>query len=107
MEYTLQGVKLVQGKIKAMLNWPTLTNISELRWFLGLGDYYRKFFRHIGSIPYQSVKTGQFGWTKEAKTAFQVLKQAIISVESDASEDRIGGWKKNTIFVIVNAQVHR
>jgi hypothetical protein len=47
---TLKGVMVDQGKIKAMLNWPRPTNISELRGFLGLTSYYRKFIQDYGIL---------------------------------------------------------
>ena len=40
---TSHGVKVDQGKIQTMLNWPRPTNISELHGFLGLAGYHRKF----------------------------------------------------------------
>ncbi|RVW35013.1 Retrovirus-related Pol polyprotein from transposon 17.6 [Vitis vinifera] len=104
---TPQGVQVDQGKIKAMLNWPRPTNISELHGFLGLTGYYRKFVRNYGIIARaltNLLKKGQFAWTKDAETAFQALKQAMTStptlampnfnepfvIESDALGDGIG-----------------
>lgn len=39
------GVVVDQDKIKAMLSWPIPTTLRELRGFLGLIGYYRKFIK--------------------------------------------------------------
>ena len=104
---TAQGVKVDMGKIEAMVAWPRPTNISELRGFLGLTGYYRKFVKNYGIIagPLTNLlKQGQFGWNDEVEAAFLALKQAMtttptleipnfddsFTIEADASGDGIG-----------------
>lgn len=50
-----QGVKVDQNKIKTMESWPRQTTITELRGFLGLTGYYRKFVRHYEMIAKPSM----------------------------------------------------
>jgi hypothetical protein len=38
-----EGVKIDPEKIKAIMDWPTLRNVIELRSFMGLAGYYKRF----------------------------------------------------------------
>lgn len=44
------GVHTDPHKVSTIVTWPTPTNSKELRSFLGLAGYYRKFVRHFGII---------------------------------------------------------
>jgi hypothetical protein len=103
-----QGVATDPVKIQAIAEWPTPSGIRDLRSFLGLAGYYRKFIRNFGVIcqPLTSLlkKGSLFIWTSEHDIAFNTLKKALVSapvlalpdfsttflVETDASALGVG-----------------
>ena len=60
------------------MNWPTPTNVAEVRSFLGLAGYYRKFVKDFSRIAVpltQLTKKGTaYEWTDDRESAFQELK---------------------------------
>lgn len=77
------GVATDSAKIQAIADWPKPSNVKELRSFLGLIGYYRKFIRHFGVICHPLhglLKKGVvYVWTDDHSTTFQTLKEALAS----------------------------
>jgi hypothetical protein len=70
------------AKIAAIADWQSPTNVTQLRGFLGLCGYYRRFVKHFGSICrplHDLLKKGSFCWNQVHEDAFQQLKTHMIT----------------------------
>ncbi|KAM0865713.1 hypothetical protein ACQ4PT_043087 [Festuca glaucescens] len=76
------GVASDPQKISKVKNWPIPKNSKDVRSFLGLAGYYRKFVQHFGIIArplFNLLKKGApFVWTCDTEAAFQILKTKLI-----------------------------
>lgn len=78
---TPDGIQVDQSKIDAIKYWPVPVNIKQLRSFLGLCSYYRKFILNFAKVarPLNSMTENKpFLWTDECNTAFQQLKSKLM-----------------------------
>ena len=77
-----EGISTDPDKIKSVKEWPTPTSQTEVRSFLGLASYYRKFIQSFADIarPLHRLteKHAEFKWTAECDDAFQELKKRLI-----------------------------
>ena len=75
------GVAMDPAKVQAVQDWPAPTGVTEVKRFLGLCSYYRRFIRGFADIAHplhQCVEqTHPFVWTSEANEAFVNLKRAL------------------------------
>ncbi|GBG73286.1 hypothetical protein CBR_g13005 [Chara braunii] len=76
------GIKPEDSKIAAIRDWSTPRTLTELRSFLGLANYYRKFVRNFSTIaaPLRRFlkKETIWKWDKDCTSAMKKLKQALI-----------------------------
>lgn len=74
---SVEGVWMDPNKVKAIVEWPTLTNLTQLRGFLGFCGFYHKFVNgysgHATPLIYLTKK-GAFVWTREAQECFEMFK---------------------------------
>ncbi|GBN69688.1 Retrovirus-related Pol polyprotein from transposon 297 [Araneus ventricosus] len=77
------GVKTDPEKTKAVVDWPRPETVHDLRSFLGLCTYYRRFVRNFSAIarPLHKLTEARsnFNWTEECEKSFNSLKQALIT----------------------------
>lgn len=75
------GVETDPAKIEKVKNFPTPQNVHQVRSFVGLASYYRKFIRNFASIaqPLHALmcKNARFRWTDECAEAFEKLKEHL------------------------------
>jgi hypothetical protein len=68
------GITVDPSKIEAMVNWARLTNVSEVKSFLGLAGYYKRFVEGFSRIatPLTRLtrKNAKFEWTDECERSF-------------------------------------
>ena len=75
-----EGDKVDPNKIKAIKEWKVPTTIKKLRGFIGLIEYYSKFFKNYGRIEAHLttlLKKDAFSWTLQATKAFEHIKEAM------------------------------
>ena len=77
-----KGVATDPEKLEAVMTWPTPTNISEVRRFLGLCSYYRRFVANFADIacPLQQCTEHPqiLKWNDELEKSFVSLKKALV-----------------------------
>ncbi|GJX93860.1 putative mitochondrial protein [Tanacetum coccineum] len=76
-----QGVATDPSKIEAMQKWPIPSTLKQLRGFLGLIGYYRRFIKDYAIISQPLValtKKDAFKWNPSAELAYHQLKEAMV-----------------------------
>ncbi|GBG92405.1 hypothetical protein CBR_g55340 [Chara braunii] len=76
------SIKPEDCKIATIRDWPTPRTLTELRSFLGLANYYRKFVRNFSTIaaPLRRLQRKEtiWKWDKDCTSIMKNLKQALI-----------------------------
>ena len=103
-----RGIETSPEKTQAVVEWPVPTSVTEVRSFVGLTSYYRRFVRDFSKIaaPLNALtrKDKKFEWDDEAQESFEKLKGALTSppvlamplddglftLDTDASGESIG-----------------
>ncbi|KAI3758494.1 hypothetical protein L6452_06058 [Arctium lappa] len=103
-----EGIQVDPAKVEAIKKWEIPKTPTEIRQFLGLAGYYRRFISNFSKIaqPLTTLtrKDEKFIWTDKQEEAFQTLKQRLCNapilalpkgtdnfvVYCDASRQRLG-----------------
>ncbi|KAL6319624.1 hypothetical protein AAG906_020701 [Vitis piasezkii] len=102
-------IRMDKGKVQAILEWTAPSKVTELRSFLGLANYYRRFIKGysktVSPLTDLLKKDKQWDWSEQCQMAFESLKEAMstepvlrlpdldlpFEVQTDASDRALGG----------------
>ena len=77
-----EGIRVDPAKIEAVVNWKSPQNVTEVRSFLGLAGYYRRFVRGFSVIASPLTKLLRkgikFEWTDKCQNSFKQLKGMLV-----------------------------
>eukprot|EP00253_Pinus_taeda_P010499 PITA_10499 len=106
---TKDGIAVDPEKIKAIMEWPVPKDVADVRSFMGLAGYYRRFVEGFSRVAYPITslqKKGKaFHWTTNCQKSFEQLKHLLTTtpilsiadpgkdyvVCTDASKEGVGG----------------
>ena len=111
-EVSPAGIHASPDKVKVVIEWPKPNDIHDLRSFLGLASYYRKFIRGFSEIARPLTlltrKGAKWEWSESQRKAFNTLKLTLATapvlklpdfdrqfvVTTDASDAAVGAILK-------------
>ncbi|GJV68219.1 putative reverse transcriptase domain-containing protein [Tanacetum coccineum] len=83
MSLIVEAYTLDSGKIESIKDWASPKTPTEIRQFLGLAGYYRRFIEGFSKIAKSMTKLTQkgikFDWGEKEENAFQLIKQKLCS----------------------------
>ncbi|WVZ70797.1 hypothetical protein U9M48_019434 [Paspalum notatum var. saurae] len=86
-----KGVAVDPSKVEDVLNWKQPQTVTEIRSFLGLAGYYRRFIKDFSKIakPMTALtqKNAKFAWSPKCEEAFGTLKKLLTTAPVLAQPD--------------------
>jgi hypothetical protein len=78
---TAEGIEVDPSKVEALSKWRQPSNVSEVRSFLGMAGYYRRFIKGFSSIARPMTELlkryHKFVWTPKCEGSFQIIKKKL------------------------------
>ena len=75
------GIETDPAKVERVCEWPVPENSTEVKSFLGLAGYYRRFVPNFASVARPLHKLTEanvdFAWTSECQSSFDALKKLL------------------------------
>ena len=85
------GISVDPSKVQEVMDWKAPTSVHEVRSFLGLAGYYRRFIPDFSKIAKPMTrllqKEEKYKWTQECETAFHTLRTLLTTAPVLAQPD--------------------
>jgi hypothetical protein len=109
-----EGIKVDPAKIAAIRDYPRPQTVGDVRSFLGLATYFRRFIQGFGvlakplnGLTRKACTRAGWEWTEECEASFQGLKEALMTAPVLAMPDWEAASKGLKPFeVVADASVH-
>lgn len=85
------GIATDPEKVSAIQKWPVPKNLKQVRGFLGLAGWYRRFIENFSSVVFPITELlsskKKFVWTRQADSAFRTVKMLLTTAPVLANPD--------------------
>ncbi len=86
-----KGIQMDPAKVKGITKLPSPTTVTELRSFLGMCNFYRKFLENFSTISDRLThllkKNSEWNWTEECQETFEKIKKLLLEAPILACPD--------------------
>ncbi|RVW18440.1 Retrovirus-related Pol polyprotein from transposon 17.6 [Vitis vinifera] len=93
---TKDGIFVDPGKVDVVSNWRRPNTVTEIRSFLGLTGYYRRFIEGFSKIALPLTRLTQkgvkFEWSNDCERSFQELKKRLVTAPILTIPSSSGGF---------------
>ena len=93
---TKDDISVDLGKVNAVSNWRRPNTVTEIRSFLGLAGYYRRFIEGFSKIALPLTrlthKWVKFEWSNDCERSFQELKNILVTTPILTIPLSLGGF---------------
>ena len=91
-----QGIQVDLGKVEAVVSWRRPRSVTDIKSFLGLAGYYRRFIPGFSSLAlpltWLTRKEISFFWDDSCEQSFQELKTKLTSAPVLAVSSGVEGF---------------
>jgi len=103
---TRRGIQPVPARVRKILDWPTPSNIKQLKSFLGIVNYCSQFAPHLATIssPLTTMagSTANWDWTYMHQKSFELIKQTL---SADLAVRPLDYESTELIFLVTDASL--